>query len=120
MGSEQLLPELTNAVMCRLVNEHMSALIKAEQRRFRIVADRLKRLIDRSEAIDESIAVANARVAQDIGDAERPERRRAVAVWRIAGQFEEDLREEKIAFDHFEELRRLLRHAGRKCRPMIV
>src|SRR5262245_32454958 len=41
-------------------------------------------------------------------------RRRAVAVWRIAGQLEEDLRQEKVTFDHFEQLRRLLRHAGRK------
>jgi len=30
MGNEQLRPELTNAVVCRLVNEHMSMLIKAK------------------------------------------------------------------------------------------
>jgi hypothetical protein len=30
MCREQLLPEPTNAVVCRLVNEHMSLLIKAE------------------------------------------------------------------------------------------
>ena len=30
MSREQLLPELANAVVCRLVNEHMSLLIKAE------------------------------------------------------------------------------------------
>jgi len=34
--------------------------------------------------------------------------RRAVAIWHIAGQFEENLRQEKIAFDHFEKLQRLL------------
>jgi hypothetical protein len=96
------------------VNEHVAALIETEERHFRIFADRLKYVIDRSETINEPIAVGKPRVTKDIGNAERMERRHAMAVWHITGQFEENLRQQKIAFDHFEELRRLLRHADRK------
>jgi hypothetical protein len=80
MGSEQLLPELMNAVMCRLVNEHMSVLVKAKEGRFGIVADRLKRLIDRSEAIDKLFVIAKPRVTQEIRDAKGVKRRAAMAI----------------------------------------
>jgi hypothetical protein len=71
-------------------------------------------LIDRREAIDQPIAIAEPRVTPDIGDAEGMERHGVEGVWQIAGQLEQDLRQEKVAFDHFEELRRFLRRAGRK------
>ena len=94
MAGVQLLPKLANTVVRRLVNEHMPILIKPEQRRFRIVADRLKRVIDRGETIDEPISVAEPRVTQDIGDADRIKRCRALTVWRFARQLEENLRQQ--------------------------
>ncbi len=77
--------------------------------------DGLKRLIDRGETIDEPIAIGESRMTQDIADADRMKRRRAAAVWRVTCQFKENLRQQKIASDQFENLCSLLWHARRKC-----
>ena len=53
-------------------------------------------------------------MTQDVRNADRIKRRGAAVVWRFACQFEENLRQQKIPFDQFEDLRSLLGQAGRE------
>ena len=64
--------------------------------------------------MDEPIAIAKLRVTYDISDAERMEGRWAAAVRHIRANSKKTCDKRKIAFDHFEKLRRLLRHTGGK------
>ena len=62
MGRDELLPHPANALMRRFVDVNPAVLIEPKERRFFVVADALKRLIDRGEAIGEAVAVREPRM----------------------------------------------------------
>jgi hypothetical protein len=63
-------------------------------------------------------AITEPRVTHDVGNAERVKRRSRVAIRHVARQFDEDLIQQKIAFDPFKELCGFLRDTGSQVRLM--
>ena len=64
VSGDQLLPHPANALVGRVVDVNTAVLVKAKERRLVVVADILKRLVDRGKAIGQAIPVREPRMPQ--------------------------------------------------------
>ena len=64
VSGDQLLPDPANALVGRVVDVNTAVLVKAKERRLVVVADILKRLVNRGKAISQAIPVREPRVPQ--------------------------------------------------------
>lgn len=95
----------------------LPVLIKSEEGCLRVVVDGPERLGDGTEAIDQAVAVGELGMAKHICEAHRMQPRSGAIARHFASQFEEHLRQQKIALDQFVNFRRLFRRTSRqRCR----
>jgi hypothetical protein len=97
VGGETAAPRVHKCCRGSLVDPHLSVLIKAKQARLGIVMDRAESLIDRTETIDQPVAIGESRMPQHLRQAKRVQRRPAAITRHFSRQLEKHVRQQKIA-----------------------